>query len=82
VSSRRIVEIPLPPSSFDERELQFDVLRLEDGDPVEVFVESDCRWLQGTFRVSPEGEAYIAVPPAHAFFLEDALDMGLKRTLH
>jgi hypothetical protein len=66
----------------DERELQFDIRRLESGDPVEVYIERERQWLRGTFLISTAGEAWIDVPRRGALAFESALTMGLKRILH
>lgn len=66
----------------DERELQFDVRRLESGDPVEVFVEREREWVRGTFRISSAGEALIDMFRRETVEFQRALAMGLKRVLH
>jgi hypothetical protein len=69
-------------SSDDERELQFDVRRLDSGDAVDVFIEGERQWLRGTFQISTAGEAWIDIPRRGALAFESALAMGLKRVLH
>jgi len=65
----------------DEREPQFDVRRLESGDPVEVFVEREREWVRGRFRISTAGEAVIDMFRRETVEFERALAMGLKRVL-
>jgi hypothetical protein len=50
----------------DERELQFDVRRLEPGDQVDVFMEADRHWSRGTFQISTAGDALIDCNTAKA----------------
>ena len=52
---RRVVAIPVndeDDDDFDDREVDFDVRRLEPGDRVDVFVESERRWSRGVFQIS------------------------------
>lgn len=79
---RRIVNVLLHDSERDERELQFDVRRLEPGDPVEVFIDTERRWVRGTFQISTAGDALVEVPSRDVVMFERALYMGLKRVLH
>lgn len=67
---------------LDERELQFDVRRLESGDPVEVLIESEHRWVRGTFRISTCGDAWVDLSLREPLPFERALFLGLKRILH
>jgi len=68
--------------SCDERELQFDVRRLEPGDQVDVFMEAERRWSRGTFQISTSGDALIELPYRQSISFERALAMGLRRVLH
>jgi hypothetical protein len=66
----------------DERELQFDVRRLDAGDAVEVFVEEERRWVRGKFIVSSSGAAVVQLVSKPPLQFEAALAMGIKRVLH
>jgi len=66
----------------DERELQFDVRRLDAGDAVEVFLEEERRWVRGRFVVSTEGTAIVELVTKEPLGFEAALAMGIKRILH
>jgi hypothetical protein len=66
----------------DERELQFDVRRLEAGDAVDVYVEHERRWTRGRFEISSEGYAFIDVAGRDPIRFDSALLMGLRRVLH
>jgi hypothetical protein len=66
----------------DERELQFDVRRLDVGDAVDVYVESERRWARGRFEISSEGRAFIDVAGREPIRFDSALLMGLRRVLH
>jgi hypothetical protein len=79
---RRMIVVLMDDGSFDEREFQFDVRRLEAGDPVDVFGESERRWLRGTFRISTAGDAFVDLPRRDSIGFEDALRIGVRRVLH
>lgn len=70
-------------NAVDEREWQFDVRQLETGDPVEVFVDEERRWVRGTFQITTSGQALVELGtgPARVSF-HRALQMGLRRVLH
>jgi hypothetical protein len=79
---RRVVAIVVDEPALDERELQFDMRRLEPGDPVDVFMEAERRWSRGTFRISTAGDAIIELSHRQPLAFWDALAMGLRRVLH
>lgn len=79
---RRVIPCVPDDRSLDERALQFDVRRLESGDPVEVFSEPERRWLRGTFRISTAGDALVDVARRESVRFCDALRMGVRRVLH
>ena len=79
---RRVVAIVVDEPVLDERELQFDVRRLEPGDDVDVFIEAERRWSRGTFRISTAGDAVVELAHRQTVALWDALAMGLRRVLH
>jgi hypothetical protein len=66
----------------DERELQFDMRRLDPGDAVEVFLEEERRWVRGQFLVSSSGAAVVQLVSKPPLQFEAALAMGIKRVLH
>lgn len=66
----------------DERELQFDIRQLDDGDAVEVFVEREARWRRGAFVISSSGEALVMFADADPVEFMTALRLGLRRVLH
>lgn len=66
----------------DERELQFDVRQLDDGDVVEVFIDAEARWRRGAFVIATTGEALVRFGDADAIALATALRLGLRRVLH
>lgn len=67
----------------DEREWQFDVRQLEAGDPVEVFVDDERRWVRGTFQITTAGQALVELSAGQARInFHRALRMGLRRVLH
>lgn len=69
-------------SECDEREFQFDVRRLEPGDAVDVFVETERRWARGTFEVTTDGAARVLLSREHILAFDVALQMGLRRVLN
>lgn len=69
-------------SERDEREFQFDIRRLETGDAVDVFVETERRWARGTFEVTTDGTAHVLLSREHILTLDVALQMGLRRVLN
>jgi hypothetical protein len=79
---RRIVVAASTELAGDERELQFDVRRLEPGDPVEIFVEPERRWARGTFRITTAGDAVVEAVNGETLSFARALGLGLKRVLH
>ena len=79
---RRLVAIKVDEDAVDERELQFDVRRLEPGDQVDVFLDAERRWARGKFDVSTTGDALIELPYRRVIRFEQALTMGLRRVLH
>ena len=79
---RRLVAVMIDEGGCDERELQFDVRRLEPGDQVDVFMEADRRWSRGTFQISTSGDALIELQYRQSISFERALAMGLRRVLH
>jgi hypothetical protein len=79
---RRLVAVMINDGGCDERELQFDVRRLEPGDQVDVFMEADRHWSRGTFQISTAGDALIELQYRQSISFERALAMGLRRVLH
>jgi hypothetical protein len=67
---------------IDDRAIEFDVHRLEPGDQVDVFVESERRWSRGTFQMSTTGDALVELPYRQTLSFERALAMGLRRVLN
>lgn len=66
----------------DDREVEFDVRRLEPGDRVDVFIESERRWSRGVFQISTAGDAFVELAFRETLPFERALAMGLRRVLH
>ena len=82
---RRVVAVLTDEGSggpADERALQFDVRGLEPGDHVEVFVESERRWVRGIFQISPAGDPLVDLPYRETITFHHALALGLRRVLH
>ena len=79
---RRVVAIPMNDDDFDDREVEFDVRRLEPGDRVDVYLEADRRWARGVFQISTAGDAFVELAYRETLSFERALAMGLRRVLH
>ena len=80
---RRVVAILMDDDEqFDDREVEFDVRRLEPGDRVDVFLEAERRWARGVFQISTAGDAFVELAYRETLSFERALAMGLRRVLH
>ena len=66
----------------DRRAQLFDIDQLADGDPVEVLLPTERRWIHGVVRRSHEGYARVQFPLRDSLDFEIAVAFGVKRVLH
>ena len=77
----QLTEIRASNDEVDVRAHDFDARRLEPGDPVEVLIPAEARWLPGVVRVSVQG-ARIDFAARDPVPFADAVAVGLRRVLH
>lgn len=58
---------------------ELDVRRLQLGDAVEVFIDSERGWCRGYFDITTAGDAVIELPGGETVTLAVALLLGMRR---